>query len=55
MHHLTTTLTDSELLLAGRAMERRGFSDIGDFAKAALLEYAQETLSQNNPKPTTEK
>jgi hypothetical protein len=46
MKKITTTLTDEELLNAGRAMERKGFNDFGAFLKDTLLKQASETLAK---------
>lgn len=46
MKNLTTTLTDEELLNAGRVMERQGYSDFETFVKDALLKKAAETLAK---------
>ena len=48
MQKITTTLTDSELLNAGRAMERKGFDDFGAFLKDTLLKQAAETLKKED-------
>lgn len=45
MKDISVNMSDSELVRIGQAMERKGVSDMDDFTKQALLNYAEEILS----------